>query len=254
MHRRARFNLGGNDLEIIAREHYLADSRNAPRPDETGLSRLMRQTISDMNGPFSLSDVLERVIPGLLLILATHLVFFPMRGPDDYQANAAIIGSVVVLVAYPLGVGLNFLGNLVRWSNARSKVDPVNQYADCKEAFAFLRLPINNDLWRYCYGIVAKHGYSANVDLFAKLEIFSRSVMAGSLIVSIEILVAMQAFGKWTDWHHWASLAIAVISALTFLFAARRYGQSFIKSIYEAFYSWYIDDKAQATPNQNQPE
>jgi hypothetical protein len=104
------------------------------------------------------------------------------------------------------------------------------------------QIAAGKDSWRYCYGIVAKHGYSVNVELFSRLDIFCRAMMTGSAIVFIACS-ALWVFGRLvggTGTWPWI-LAASASMFIIFLLSARTYSKAFVGAIYEGFYSWYVD-------------
>lgn len=106
------------------------------------------------------------------------------------------------------------------------------------------QLPAGSDSWRYCYGIVAKHGYSVNVELFSRLDIFCRAMMTGSGITFLASL-GLWGLGRLaggTETLPWILIASGAMFII-FLYSARTYSKAFVGAIHEGFYSWYVDTK-----------
>lgn len=159
----------------------------------------------------------------------------------------AVLVLFVLAISYPIGVALNFLAQIVGWANCRSKVDLVNdaELKHIKEAVqAFFKIDAGTNSWSYCYGIVAKHGYSVNMELFSRLDIFCRSMMAGSaliLLTTLGLKVAGQFQGSGSQLV--LTIGLSATAFCVFLIAARTYSRAFVEAIYEGFYSWYADAK-----------
>jgi hypothetical protein len=172
---------------------------------------------------------------------------FPGRSLSFYGISETVLLALVVAASYPVGVGLNFLARFVKPANQRCAIDLANdqEYEHIKKAVeAFFHIGATPDSWRYCYGIVVKHGYSVNVDLFGRLDIFCRSIMTSGAIVFL-VATALKLVGQfaWTTNTLWSVLLASAAIFMTFLFSARAYSRAFVSAIYEAFYSWYVDTK-----------
>jgi hypothetical protein len=215
----------------------------------------MRQTrIGELKTPFTIGDFLERVVPGFILVVALHQILFPTSPPKVYGLDGVMLAILVLAVSYPLGVGLNFLARFVRPANQRSASDPATdpRLRHIKDSFeAFFGILADDQAWRYCYGIVVKHGYSVNVQLFAQLDIFCRSMMAGSgIVVFVSIASRVLSPGRWDTVSFAATVSVSAASFVIFLFSARTYSRAFVGAIYEGFYSWLCESKSKAmVPN-----
>jgi len=139
------------------------------------------------------------------------------------------------------------LASLIPWANRR---DAINLATDADrqavhDAFrAVFQMAADAGSWRYCYGIVAKHGYAVNSELFSRLDIFCRAMMTASAITFL-VSVTLWLVGRF-EWSGQALLWILAGSALgfvVFLKSARTYSRAFVGAIYEGFYSWYVDAK-----------
>jgi hypothetical protein len=153
----------------------------------------------------------------------------------------------VLGISYPVGVSLNFLARIVGPANQRTAIDLASDPAlnAIKTAFeTVFAMAAGKESWRYCYGIVAKHGYSVNVELFSRLDIFCRAMMTGSAITFVACIALWIAghLAGGTYYLSWMLVASGSMS-LVFLFSARTYSKAFVGAIYEGFYSWYVDTK-----------
>ena len=161
--------------------------------------------------------------------------------------NEIVSVLFALAVSYPVGVALNLLARVVPIANRRSKVDLEGDpdFAAVKTSFeTFFQISAGPNSWSYCYGIVAKHGYAVNVELFARLDIFSRSMMAASALVFLST-AAGAAFGRVLMTGPLVPLVpvAALVSFCIFLRAAQIYSVAFVRAIYEGFYSWYVDTR-----------
>lgn len=177
--------------------------------------------------------------------MALCFVTLPNEASAAYaKANLTFI-AFQLGSAYPVGVALNYLARFVRPANLRSSVDlasdPEHDHVR-KAVEAVFKIPATPDSWRYCYGIVAKHGYSVNVTLFAQLDIFCRSMMTASLLVAVWTAVVWVTGRMQLPAHYGAALVtVSGIFFLIFLFSARTYSRAFVSAIYEGFYTWHVD-------------
>lgn len=206
-----------------------------------------------MNVPFSLGDILERIIPGALFLSSLYLMLqefrfveeFPSAFSDDFTRIALLFA-----LSYALGVLFNVAAGLVPYIDLKYK--PLNE-DDEPDTFDGLRvlkikdavkdvfdLDCENSAWRLCYGIAHRTDYSPNIELFAKLNVFCRSMMIATLLITlIAILeaISLRCFET-------ALLAgFCLIGTYMFALGARLYSQSFASAIYEAFYSWYVHER-----------
>jgi hypothetical protein len=174
-------------------------------------------------------------------------MIWPDSPLSDRGANEVVLILFVLAVSYPVGVSLNFLARLIPWANCRSKVDLVGDanLTHIKDAHeAFFQIDASEDSWSYCYGIVAKHGYSVNMELFSRLDIFCRSMMAGSAIIFLAaIALALLRLFEGSNVQLALAVVCSAVAFLTFLVAARTYSRAFVRAIYQGFYSWYADHK-----------
>jgi hypothetical protein len=184
--------------------------------------------------------------------VALHLILYPGRTPSIYGLSDVMLAILVLAVSYPVGVGLNYVARFVRPANQRGTINPATdpRLKHIKDAFeAFFNIPADAEAWRYCYGIVVKHGYSVNVQLFAQLDIFCRSIMAGSgIVVGATLASKLVNPSRWDPLSLGATLAVASASFVIFLLSARTYSRAFVSAIFEGFYSWVRDSQGRSTP------
>jgi len=202
----------------------------------------------DLAIPFSLSDILERVVPGGLLISAVALAF---HGQLQGYAEIAVspLGYTAVLAgSYALGVSVNSLANLIPirgyrryWSDKPSSMEAAVRHS----IEIHFGLSADDRTWRLCYGTVLKQGYGANTHLFLGLDVFCRAMAVASVVASSVFLGA----GGIAWYRGVPSVTDVVFAAGTFVLAflfqrgARIYSQAFVGSIYEGFFNWWCDER-----------
>jgi hypothetical protein len=204
--------------------------------------------------PFSLSDVLERVIPGSILLSVVLLLQTDRIDPDVWNYNAFFLLFLFLSVSYALGVLMNTLSGLWRirdfrkyWTSTPSPRETAIRSA-IEQHFG---VGVDDSIWSLCYGPCVKHGYAANVQLFLGLEIFCSSMTIASAISSAILIVgAATAFlcSYPSVFSPEMKLALGVGFALAvpiFRRGTGSYSRAFVGSIYEGFYSWYCEPETE---------
>jgi hypothetical protein len=198
-----------------------------------------------MNLPFALSDLLERVIPGSIFMF---FISIAAKGVGSLSliegwSTPALIAAAAL--AYAVGVMLNALASLSNLGDNRIYfADPPTAIKSevSKAIESYFGVTPDEQSWKFCLGICAKHGYSANTQLFQGLFVFCRSMCVCCLLGSAMIL-AMQAYSQiGFDPVDLSSLIVAVcglLSSWIFYTGVRIYTRSFVGSIYEGFYTWH---------------
>ncbi len=218
--------------------------------------------MSDLAIPFSLSDILERVVPGGLVISAVAVGFYDQFREYTQIASPPLAYAAFLAGSYALGVAVNSLAGFIRikgyrryWSDNPSAMESAVR----SSIETHFRLAADDQTWRICYGTVVKQGYGANTQLFLGLEVFCRAMTVASLLaVTVFLGAAGVAFAESFSAMSYLAFAAAA-SALTFLFhqGARIYSQAFVGSIYEGFFNWWCDARnaspADTTSKTEQP-
>ena len=198
-----------------------------------------------MNFDFSVNELLERLVPGFILVIFTYILLDAKEALVWLPESEFLIGAIVFSLSYGLGVALNILGGFIPFSKFRTYWDhgrrPDNAVSDAISSF--FNIEADDDSWKYCYGICQKTGYSVNVELFRRLEIFCRTTFAAFLILSVAYAAHLILFGF--NVFLFCMLLANIVSAFLFLFGARIYSQAFVGAIYQGFYTWYVVHKNQ---------
>lgn len=201
--------------------------------------------------PFSFSDILERVIPGLLVLGSAYYLLTPGWGVENFGALIPIISFVTLISAYSVGVIINSVPSekfiLGYRGYGSSKGSDETECAIRSAVEKTYKIRFTNDSWRLCYGTCVKNGLSANVHLFLGLEIFCRSMMVASAFFSASLILAMM-FGSQNPHINnqpacvlFFALGVAQVCAGAFYLGARKYSRVFVSAIYQGFYSWYCE-------------
>ena len=198
--------------------------------------------------PFSLSDILERVIPGSLLIGAFGLAFNDKLVLPNKLSNSAVMTTFFLAGSYAIGVSLNSLAGFIKikgyrqyWSN-----DPNDRQTAIRSVLEnHFGLTPDNNSWSLCYGTVIKNGYGANTQLFLGLEVFCRamtvSCILSGIIFAVAILCNLRDFSSAKTFLIFTPTAF--ILAWIFYRGARIYSVAFVASVYEGFYNWCCDQR-----------
>lgn len=223
--------------------------------------------------PFSVSDILERIIPGIILLAVFYLTLFRHFTVDAGTAANSVAQPVLWLsflaASYACGVIMNTISSYAPIPGARAywnELSANNPNARHPETIAradkhklairdaieeHFGVDVTDNSWKLCFGTVAKHGYSSNTLLFQGLEVFSRSMMAvcalafGALVVKTTVGPLAYAI-EWADLRAEAVLCIiSLIGVFQFRRSAKSFSQGFVASIYEGFYSWYVEYERQ---------
>jgi hypothetical protein len=210
--------------------------------------------MADLAIPFSVSDILERVIPGACLMTSATVVFHDHLPVSKLISSSPFAYAAFLAGAYALGVALNSLGGYMRirgyrqyWSSAPSEMEQ----AVHKAIHEHFGIHPDENSWRLCYGTVIKHGYGSNTQLFLGLDIFCRAMAVTSALAAVVFLFALSlALRSSANVFPWA-ICCATAFALAWLFwrGMRNYSQAFVGSIYEGFLSWLCDERLKSQTN-----
>jgi hypothetical protein len=173
-----------------------------------------------LNFEFSLAEVLERLIPGA--IFASTLMYIADTDLSKFTSDSSI--PIFDRKAY--------------WDSSEGHV------ANIKSAVAdYFKVDPTEDSWKLCYGVCHKHDYTVKSELFARLNVFCRSMSICSFVLSI--LFILKSFLDGADFMDWApKFLLFLVACYSFYRGARLYSRSFVGSIYEGFYSFYSEKKS----------
>ena len=209
--------------------------------------------------PFSLSDILERVIPGSLLLTLSGIAFHDSILIPGALVSSPLIYAAFLACSYALGVSLNSLSDVVKIKGYRTywSTEPSAMERAVRHAFeAHFGIPPDNNSWRLCFGTVIKQGYGANTQLFLGLEVFCRAMFVACSLASASFIGAFAL--AWERGSPFVSLLIWTVFLLAFSYLFRRgaknYSQAFVGSIYEGFFNWVCDEKARAPAKLPEPK
>lgn len=185
-----------------------------------------------MNLPFTIGDLLERVIPGTIFQVYVLLFLFG-KDSGSIVSNSTVTGIALQLgTAYALGVLLNSLANLTN-------------LADNRKYWALDRTQGPTNPMRRA---IVKHGYSANTQLFQGLYVFCRTMSVncalGSVLSAVSLFADPFANQLQSPAISWSILIGSIGCTLLFYYGAWVYSRSFVGSIYEGFYSWYCEQSS----------
>lgn len=192
-----------------------------------------------MNVPFSISDILERVIPGAVLLggALSALKGWGAIVSDGEATSQFATFTVFALLSYVFGLITNIISGLVPKLDLRS--DDHSEILDQRVLEAYLDFfgkEYDATAWKWCYGIVVKHGYAINTDFFQGVYVF-----CSSIFVALAALVPLYLWA-------WIYRDISVLAIIGILFAAwaffrgsQKYSKLFALSILEAFYSYWVE-------------
>jgi hypothetical protein len=201
--------------------------------------------------PFSLSDILERIIPGFIVLALLHLVIFRHVEVAVDGISQPVLWFALLAAAYACGVLMNTLSGFLRIPTLRQfwRVPPTPRQAAIRQAIEkHFGVPADDASWSLCFGTVSKHGYGTNTQLFLGLEVFCRSMMAvcavATLLLFLKVLLVLVLLRSLREVRiESLILPIAVAAFILFRRGARNYSQAFVASIYEGFFSWYCENR-----------
>jgi len=208
-----------------------------------------------VNIPFSFGDILERIIPGALflfgLIYLSDSNYFIKQTPIfDLAKNNFIIVSVFLASSYALGVLFNIVADLipgidkryVKYDEDIVEVSYGLKLIEIKRAIKnVFNIEWTDSAWRLCYGIAHKTSYSPNIELFAKLNIFCRSMLVSTILLNAAVVCSMIIYNQVIPFLP-SFITLFIISVL-FRKGSRLYSQAFSSAVYEAFYTWYCHQR-----------
>jgi len=210
--------------------------------------------MSSLSLPFSLSDILERVIPGSILVVCLFFSFHDFLSISYSIGNTAIASVFFLGVSYAVGVSINSLAGFIKIKGYRTywTEDPCESEKAIRDALEeHFKIVPDNDTWRLCYGTCIKNGYSANTQLFLGLEVFCRAMTVTTIISGISFLSSI--FLNIKDFQE--TKIFIILTPLSFLLSctfhrgAKIYSLAFVGSIYEGFFNWYCDNKKEKSDN-----
>ena len=211
--------------------------------------------------PFSISDILERIVPGTIFLCLMALAFPSTINALPTNVSLPGLWFVFLASAYAVGVVLNNSYNLWRIKGSRDYWHEKDGLPEYKQAIqsairSHFRIDADEKSWAFCYGACTKHGYSPNTQLFQGLTVFCRSMMMAMLFASVAFLIGMGTEFCLTGTLTLSPLLFAAVSfalALAFRSGATAYDHAFVGSIYEGFYSWYCEAHPGAAQKTNLP-
>lgn len=208
-----------------------------------------------MNIPFSLGDVLERIIPGAIVLVSIILLidkseFAKLDPIIEIEKSKFLVSSIFLALSYSLGVVFNVMADFIK--HADKRYIPLNEDNE-EESYGLKLLAIkaavedtfklewSDASWRLCYGIAHKTEYSPNIELFAKLNIFCRSMMVSMAFITAALIIKMIHEGSVAPYCSFTILTS--LFSFSFFKGAQLYSKSFSSAIYESFFSWYTHEK-----------
>lgn len=207
-----------------------------------------------MNLPFSLLDILERLIPGGIF-LGVLLLIPPLHLDGDLIAqsassNGALTTVLFVAISYALGVLFNLgIGIFPRFEDwifdLRNNV-PFETWgakgSSLKTAFKkVFGYELDQEGWKLCYGIVDQSGFGIRVDLFSSLNMLCRSMSVCCLLLAT--IYAVTAICEHAA-PYWYITGLMLLTSALFVRGSRRFSLVFAIAIYEAFLTWYWVEQA----------
>ncbi len=199
-----------------------------------------------MNSPFSFTDILERIIPGMLCQMIFGTLYFG-TSLVGRVAQLDVAGFMIIIaIAYAIGVAANIIAGLLNILFVPSR-DVEIPNAVKLAITSFFSLDFDKNSWKYCYGIAHKHGHSAKSQILSNLDVFCRSMSVICAIGAVSGIITKIVICNSTLETPSANFPIAIFSTIigifciTFIFGARTYSHAFVGSIYQAFFSWYTE-------------
>lgn len=205
--------------------------------------------MADLAIPFSLSDILERVTPGGLLIAAV-VEGFGSQILVHTQISSQPLGYAALLAgAYAVGVAVNSLTPYVpikRYRRYWSASPSAMEAAVRTSVETHFGVAADDQAWRLCYGTVMKQGYGANTQLFLGLDVFCRAMTVASLLALFTFIAAavIALLARAPVAFHLIFAAASLVLSFLFRRGASIYSQSFVASIYEGFFNWWCDEQS----------
>lgn len=200
--------------------------------------------------PFSLSDILERIIPGAIFLGQIYIATYSLNLQISQALNNPALWFIFLAAAYAIGVVLNNSYNLWKISGSRdywTVADgqlPAYKVAIKQAIKTHFQIEADEKSWAFCYGTCNKHGFSPNTQLFQGLAVFCRTMMMG-MAFSTLIYAAAAVATAIADQTVPSTLLILTGGSMLLAFAFRSgaiaYDKAFVGSIYEGFYSWYCE-------------
>ena len=204
--------------------------------------------MSSLTLPFSLSDILERVIPGSILLVCLYMSFHELLDIPYSIGNKAITSAFFFAVSYAIGVSLNSLAGFIKIKGYRTywTENPCEREKAIRDALGeHFKIVPDNDTWRLCYGTCIKNGYGSNTQLFLGLEVFCRGMTVTTIVSGIAFMISILLnITNLQEAKIFVIFApISFILSWVFHRGAWIYSLAFVGSIYEGFFNWYCDNK-----------
>lgn len=193
--------------------------------------------------PFSLNDILERIIPGLVFQIFIFFLFFPNTQFSTIPGPTSMMAFAAVVLALPLGTLFNIIASWVAYSDNRyfwhkEKSHKFHDKIDAAIKDTFGIDSDSDDSWRLCYGIVEKNEYGVNVAVLRGLYVFCDSMMICMWMVSA-LFIGRAILSKEAQLYDPVVFVAALILGFVFLFGSRMFSRAFVFGVYEAFFTWY---------------
>ena len=191
-----------------------------------------------MNVPFTISDILERVIPGAVFLGGAVSAFHGWGALiSDGETSQFATFTVFALLSYVFGLIANIISGLVPRLDTRNDDHSKILSQRVVDAYAeFFKHEYDTSAWKWCYGIVVKHGYAVNTNFFQGVYVF-----CSSMFVSLAILVPIYIWAWYFKDFSVLPVFIIPAAALAFARGSQKYSRLFALSILEAFYSYWIE-------------
>jgi hypothetical protein len=213
-----------------------------------------------VNLEFSLSELLERLIPGAIFVVLICLVLKLDIFAYAFDDKKVVVSIVVFCFSYSIGTAFNIVSTFVT-----GKIPSLFERKDYFQRSAshvpiihaavadYFKIVPGKESWKLCYGICHKNGYTVKTELFSRLFVFCKSLTVCFFIVLITHILAIciSISISWQDFFITVGLFLACI---IFVSGSRTYSRAFTSSIYEGFYSYYCSHIEHPKPKSVNPD
>ena len=201
-----------------------------------------------MNLPFSITDILERIVPGAALLSLLLLDNFETLPELDLDLKV-VATAAFIATSYIAGVMVNIYSGFFRFLSNRYIDSITNRKPMVADAYKdVFSTEFSGDAWRFCYGVVMKEKFGVNTSFFAGIEVFCSSMfvvfLLGLFVTVVRYLDGSMPLGFPT---------MFFVLAVIFCLGSRKYSRAFSESIYDAFYSWYCFERPGSGPSAEPP-
>lgn len=181
-------------------------------------------------------------MPGAIFLAGTLYSFdlWSALTLGQENGNQFATFSTFALLSYVFGLIANILSGLLPGLDIRGEdhseflnLRVVSEYED------FFGKKYDGTAWKWCYGIVTKHGYAVNTDFFLGVFVFCSSVFT-SLLCIVPLLV----YSWLVNNSPFYPVIVVLAACLAFWKGSRKYSRVFSISILEAFYSYKMDNRS----------